>query len=223
MKTVSKPIMLLLLCVFLSACATKRPQEDVFEVSLSSHNVVVGEVQAQFLRPVVTSLRADNITVLYFPAEDAVCLQYRADFIQYHQFWSRDGRQAFIKALEQYNADFEARNLVNNMRSRQRYGSVEGFLIWQANNLAVQARGNMDVDLGYSFRERVPYFSINQGRAGYINPNIRQNDRTSTVIPIFFTRSQAAQLAEMFDQFNLQQVVMPEAAAPPPTVQRDAF
>ena len=209
MKTINKLLLILAICAgciaVFTGCATSTEPEEEFIVSLDSPFVVIGEIDVQFMRPLSLALRRENITVLYFPHDDAVCLRFRLDFITYHQFWSRSGRQAFLNALAQYNQDFDDRNLPNSRRSRQTYGSVKGFLTWQQFDLAVRARANMNVDLGFDFRERLPYFTITQGRAEFINPNIPQQNRTSQVIPIFFTRAQAAELAALFEQHHLRQ------------------
>ena len=203
------------LCIIFCSCKTgSKKQVDEFTVSLNSVQVVIGEIEAQFMKPMSRNLRKENITVIYFPQEDAVCLRYVLDFITYHQFWSRNGRLEFNKALTQYNEDYNERTLVNSRRSRQTYGTVQGYLIWQQFNFSVQARANMNVDLGFDFREKLPYFTVNQGEAEYINPNIPRNNRTSPVMPLFFTRAQAGQLAELFESHYLRSIVVPDVRPP---------
>ena len=146
-------------------------------------------------------LRKGTVNVIYFPDEDAVALQYRESLYTYHQFWSFEGRDVFLKALEQYAEDFTARNFTNSSRrSRRTYGTVEGFLIWQMHSFTTQARGNMDVELGYFFKNRAPYFTVTQREAEYIHPEFKSENRTSKTIIMYFTRAQAAELAALFDR-----------------------
>ena len=209
-----------ILVIFCSCVSTEKPDE--FIVDVNSPNIRIGEIEAQFFKPLFPGLRKESIEVFYYPREDAVSLRYRQDFITYNQFWNRTGRQAFLTALAQYNEAFNARTLTNNRKSRKAYGTVLGYLVWQSQSYTVQGRSNMDVDIGYDFRERLPYFRVNQGKAEFKNPNIPANDRTSPDNPMFFTRAQAAELAILFEQHFLQQVNMPEGPPPrDPTIGRD--
>ena len=176
-----------------------------FTVSLNSAQIPLGEVEVQFLRA-FGGLRQDTAEVIYFPQEDAVCLQYQGDLgTTYHQFWSSEGRIAFLRALGQYKIDYDARNLnSNNSRTRAIYGSVEGFLIWQSYSFSIRANGNMSLELGYQFRDRLPYFSISQREADYVDANTESRNRTSTVVNMHFTRAQADELAAFFEPMFLQ-------------------
>jgi hypothetical protein len=150
-------------------------------------------------------LRKREVTVSYFPREDAVCLMYREDFMTYYQFWSNEGRNAFFIALENYKEDFEARNLARNSRQTARkYGTIEGFLIWQLTRFTIQASAQSTIDLGHQFRGHAPYFTINQREAHYLDPMSRDNNRSSPHIMMFFTRAQADNLAALFDRQLLQ-------------------
>ncbi|MCL2765836.1 MAG: hypothetical protein FWD40_11255 [Treponema sp.] len=192
--------------LLLSACATSNKKDaDEFIVNMNSPQIPIGEIELQFESFMgIGGLRKSTAAVLYFPREDAVCLQYRQDYTTYHQFWDRSGRQAFLSALQQYNKDFDERNLNRTQRrSLRNYGTVKGFLVWQQFAFAVQARGNMDVELGFAFRERAPYFTINQRVAEY-NETISESDiKTSIIVTMFYTRAQAAELAALFEQHFL--------------------
>jgi hypothetical protein len=197
-------ILALTLCLAFSACGTtgnrERPEE--FIVEMDSMQVEIGQIELQLDTLLgIAGLRRANVTVLYFPREDAVCLRYSQNFITYNQFWSRTGREAFINALSRYNEDYDARELNRNTRqSRRAYGTVQGYLVWQQFSFSIRARANMDVELGYEFRDRAPYFTVNQREAEYIDRISRDNNRTSQIITMFFTRAQAAELAALFEQ-----------------------
>jgi len=211
---------LLLFC--LVGCAS-LPERERFIVSLTSPHIELGEIELQFDTFLsLSGLKKEKISVLYYPQEDAVCLRFRYELVTYHQFWNRKGRQEFITALEKYNEDYDARELITNTRrSRRIYGLVEGYLIWQMYSFTTQARAQSYVDLGYMFKDRAPYFTIYQRQAEYMEGHSRDNYRTSAIVTKYFTRSQAAELAEFFKPEFLQNivssgnVVLPDEEAPP--------
>jgi hypothetical protein len=212
--------LLLLCCTLLATCGSFdwTPREQ-FVVNLNSPQIPIGEVELRFNTFMsMRGLRLEKANVIYFPREDAVCIQYRHEFVTYHQFWSRIGRLEFLAALEKYNEEYTERTLViNDRRSKRNYGVVEGYLIWQMYSFTVQARANMNVELGYEFRDRSPFFTINQRQAEYKEDNSRDNNRTSPVITMYFTRAQAAQLADLFDPEFLRGVASRARPAAPET------
>jgi hypothetical protein len=187
-------------------------REKYFNVSLNSPNFTVGETEAQFDSPIpLAPLRKADIKVTYFPFEDVVCLEYRIDMTNFYQFWDRDGREIFIKGLSDYNIAFENKKLnsKNSGKTRSLYGFTVGFLIWQSNNLTKQMSGNMFVELGYYFRNRAPFFTVTQGGAYFEDLSYadERKEMISAERPVFFTRAQAAEIANCFDQTYLLSVV----------------
>jgi len=204
MKVLKKLIIIFSLCVLIGACKTaKGVKVEDFKVNMNSPQIVVGEIELQLDTLLgMGKLKKQNVTVIYFPREDAVCLKYKYEFYNYYQFWDKRGRLNFINALQKYNEDYNARNLkLNNNTSQQKYGTVRGYLVWQQLSFTVQAYGNMNVDLGYVFKDRSPYFSVYQRDTEYIDKNARDNNRTSPNLTMYFTRAQAAELADIFEQY----------------------
>jgi hypothetical protein len=198
----------------LAALAKQR-----FSVNESSPNVEIGGIEAQFNRPFpLSGVEKKDIAVTYYPFEDAVCLQFRSNSVTYNQFWHRAGRAAYVKAMEKYNEDFSNQRLKarNNSRTKTQYGASGGlFLIWYAyERLSVHASGNMEMQLGYYFRENAPFFAVTQMEAFFESPSLeKENNEYSSEIPIFLTRAQADRLAGIFDQEYLQSVI-PEMYIP---------
>jgi len=204
MKSINKLIIILSLGVTISACKTNNTvRVENFSVNMNSPQVIIGEIDLQFETMMgFGKLKKQNVTVLYFPKEDAVCLRYKYEFYTYNQFWSRKGRGGFINALRTYNEDYEARNLQKDAnKSQLKYGTVRGYLVWQLISFTVQAYANMNVDLGYTFKDRSPYFTIYQRDAEYIDTRTRDNNRSSPNITMYFTRAQAAELSELFELY----------------------
>ena len=207
-----KVLYFFLIILIFTTCTSTGVEKNEFTVDIKSNNLQIGEIQAHFDTFLgIGQLNNQDMTVTYYPREDVVCLQYRSEYITYNQFWNRRGRHIFISALEKYNEEYNARTL--NIRSgrneRRAYGTTQGYLVWQQYSFSVQARAGMNVELGYAFKERYPYFAITQREAQYIDKLSRDSNRTSGNITIYFTRTQAAELAALFDpqylaQFSIQ-------------------
>jgi len=208
----------------LIACQTagKKPKEEEFTVHWDSPRFQIGEVEVQLNTAlgIGGKLKKLKIPAFYFPQEDAVVLRFRPEFTTYQQCWSGKGRIDYIEALKQYNEDYDSRLLdEKNRKSSQKYGVVKGYLIWQQFQYTVRARGNMNIELGYKFVDRLPYFLINQMSADYIDLISRDNNRTSPVLPMYFTRAQAAELAALFNREYLDDLTRSGAI---PSVTSDA-
>jgi len=192
------------LCILISACNTSgRVKVEDFKVNMNSPQTTVGEIELQLDTLMgMGPLKKQTVTVLYFPREDVICLRYKYEFYNYNQFWDKRARLNFINALAKYNEDYDARNLQRGSgKSQQKYGTVRSYLVWQQFAFTVQAHANMSIDLGYTFKDRSPYFSVYQREAEYIDSDARDNSRTSPVITMYFTRAQAAELSEIFEQY----------------------
>jgi len=172
---------------------------------MNSPYITAGSIEAQFNRPFpLSGVSKEDVNVIYYPFEDAVCLQFKSNTVSYNQFWDRKGRIAFLAALEKYKEDFTNQRLKsrNNNKTKSQYGKIdESYLVWNTYRYSLSYRGNMEVELGYYFRDNSPFFAVTLLEAEYISPSLdKERDDTSPVIPIFFTRAQAEELAQIFDQ-----------------------
>lgn len=210
----------------------REQNKGKFSVDLSSPQFKVGETGIQFDSPYpFAPLRTIEATILYFPIEDAACLQFKLDTFTFHQFWSRESREAFIRGLEAYNRDFDAQKLGRNSRiTSSMYGTANGYLIWRMSSVTIQAEGDMLFDIGYYFKERAPFFTITVGNAvfrNYSSPNDNEQLNSGERL-MYLTKAQASNIAECFKQEYLQNAI-PEAyrnlPAPKPleTVEYDAY
>ena len=181
----------------------KKKKADEFTVHWDSPRFPIGEVELQVNTTlgIGGKLKKMTVPVFYFPQEDAVVLRFRPEFTTFQQCWSGIGRINYIEALKKYNEDYDARLLdIKNRKSSRKYGMVQGYLIWQQFQYTIRARGNMNMELGYAFVDRAPYFLVNQLSSEYIDAISRDSNRTSPVVPLYFTRAQAADLAVLFDR-----------------------
>jgi hypothetical protein len=182
----------------LASCASVRAKKP-FTVDIYSPRYAAGSAEAQVDKP-LGGLRKTDVKVYYYPDDDAVCLEFRADTVTYSQFWSREGRDAFTAALERYKADFEGRNLAaKSSKTKRVYGEVQGYLAWGVLLILTQpARGVVRVELGYTFKDRSPFFSVFQRSAEYKDEESRKT--TSANVLVYFTRAQAEAVAGLFNQ-----------------------
>jgi hypothetical protein len=210
--------------VFCSCSSIQQPVER-FSVNLASPQFSAGSAEAQFEQLIsFGKLKKSDIAVYYYPADDALCLQYKVDFVTYNQFWSKSGREVFLNALEQYKEDYEQRNLVkSNQKTKRIYGTVLGFLAWKTTRFSVQAKGNPKVELGYYFKNKAPYFAITQREASYEDNFSRDNNKTSPNIVIYFTRNQAENLAALFDQEYLRRLGLGIQKTENPDTEKDEY
>jgi hypothetical protein len=207
-----KTIPVILLILILGSCASAPTQETdapALTVSRNSHEIHIGTVDMQvnktFGFPRLTA------EVFYFPAEDAVALRYRLDFVSYNQFWGLEGREMFRNALERYLDDYENRRLDrNSRRTRTVYGTTQGFLTWQQFTFSKLHRGNMPVGLGYIFRDRSPYFTVNLRPAFHEDEFSVRNNKLSDAFTFCFTRAQARELMGLFDESLLRSLDVPQ-------------
>jgi len=214
MKFFKKLPIIFFLVISISACkTTKAVKVEDFKVSMKSPQSVIGEIDLQMDTLMgMGQLKKQAVSVIYFPKEDAICLKYKYEFYNYNQFWDKKGRISFINALQKYNEDYEARNLSRDNKSQQKYGSVRGYLVWQQFSFTVQASANMTMYLGYTFKDRSPYFSVYQREAVYTDDKARDNNRTSPALTMYFTRAQAAELSEIFEQYIIPDGHLPDDA-----------
>jgi len=210
-----KYITILALALTLGACVTtKTVKEAPFTVDLNSPRILAGMAEAQLDKIVnIAGLRTVKLTVDYYPIEDAVCLQYRVDLMTYYLFLDKEGREAYLKALKQYKEDYEKKALkTKGSRSTKRqYGNIEIYLVWQAFAFTMRSRANTIVDFGYDIKtissNRVSFFTLYRRETFYRDINASEQERrVATNEPMYFTRTQADELAILLDQDYLKEL-----------------
>jgi len=203
---------ILLLTALLACSCASAPQTESFFVDLDSPRFQAGSVEAYFNKSFSISggLNKYDITVYYYPAQDAVCLEFKVLFVHCNQFWDKAGRDAFVSAFERYRQEYEQRTLAKGGRkTRGIYGEVPGFFVWKKTNAGVQAHGSPKIKLGYQFNKQAVFFTTTQMESYYEDPIARSRNQTSPVTEVFFTRSQAESLIELFKQEYLQSLASP--------------
>ena len=205
-----KFLMFAIVIGLISSCASS-PRQDIigeeFKVDVRrARSIPIGEMEL-LTNGLLAGLNKLEATILYYPQEDAVCIQFRKDFINCSQFWSADGRQAFIQALETYKRDYEERSFGKSSRQTKRhYGTVKSYFAWNSHAYSVHADASLNIELGYFFAENRPYFTTNQKPAFFIHHMDKADNRQHPELTLFFTRALADELATMFNQELLDSI-----------------
>ena len=183
----------------------------------------VGSVYAVFDRAFGIGLNTLPVEAVFHPRTNSVSLEFRYEFVSYRQFWDETARRQFIAALERYNEDFEARNLINRHRqTRSVYGRVNGRLEWQTMRFTAVHVSYPVIEIGYRFRETEqgsrPFFTTLMRSARSEEAHGSGLGQTeSRQIRMHFTPSQAAALADIFDQAFLMGLVQMHGVQEPPS------
>jgi len=201
-------------CAFIKSVFSPPVKPETFKVSYNSPQIPIGITEAQFDNPVpFANLKKAAVNVIYYPLEDCVCLNYKINSINFYQFWTKDARDLFNKAVNSYNEEFNSQALVRrNSKTKNLYGTILGFLIWQEFRFTEQANSNMDIILGYQFKSRSPFFTITQGEAVYRKP-YEKDGMTSGEKFIYLTKAQAEDIASFFDDELLANSIPEELRA----------
>jgi len=208
-----KYLTLLATVLLVCSCSSIPPPPRTFSVNLKSPSYKAGEAEAYVTNLIsFGAMKKIPINVLYYPDDDAVCLQFRHEFTDCNQFWDRIGREAFVGALQTYQDEFDQRKLTNsNKKNRSAYGSVPGFFAWRRTRISVQATDNTNIGLGYQFRNKAVFFSTAQSEAVFKESEASRTINSQSELIMHFTREQAGILAGFFNQELLQRIERPAA------------
>jgi hypothetical protein len=196
-----------LLLGLLNSCISLDPQKLYPQMVADLDPLSAGTAEAEFNRLFSGRLDKQEIEVVFYPRYNEVALNFRYQFTNYRQFWSQEGRELFISALESYKADYAARNLGRKFsKTRRAYGKFKGKLEWMYTKHSDLNVSYPTIELGYSFQgergRESPFFTVSQSSADAASP-WSQSDETrlgSVPIYLYFTREQAETLATLFAQ-----------------------
>lgn len=183
--------------------------------------VSAGMIEAEFDRIFSSKLNKVEIEVIFYPRLNAVALEFRYELIRYRQFWDEAARQQFAAALELYKADYAAQKLVDRYKkTRAIYGKVTGRTEWEAFKYTKTRVAYPVTELGYRFREEMPFFSTLMRSAREESDDTDNSQQlNSQQINMYFTRAQADDLVRLFDQSHLmgllEEKASPKSDEPP--------
>jgi len=167
--------------------------------------VSAGTITVQFDRFLSSKLSKNEIEVIFYPRLNAVALEFKYELITNRQFWDEASRIKFAEALNHYKTDYAERSLIDKYRkTRAVYGKVNGRTEWESFKFAKTRVAYPVIELGYRFRDEMPFFSTLMRSSKEIDENSDNSSLTdSQQIPMYFTRAQADDLVKLFDQSYL--------------------
>ena len=184
----------------------------------------IGFVKASFDKLFSSDVAQADVEVIFYPRKDEVALGFKHNGLQYWQFWNEEGRRQFIDALNHYKEDFANQRLITNYnRSRAIYGTAEGRCEWKTLSISGTYRSSPVIGLGYRFIENTPYFTTYQNEAKEetgLNPDGISN---SNSFAMYFNRAQGEDLARLFDQAYLLELLGDKASQGNAEVSRGAY
>ncbi|MDR0451714.1 MAG: hypothetical protein LBH15_01565 [Treponema sp.] len=201
--------LLVILVLANASCASNKAasfdeNDDFLADDSGTGSVTLGNVEVGITKAFSSAVSKQDAVAVYDGANDIVALEFQsAGAVHNRQFWTAGARETFIKALAQYETDYEARNLPTGFLTsgkRNAYGKAEILIHWWALSFSNRARGRSRLDFGYLFKDRNPYFTVTQGEAKdtYVNTK-----NSSAQVTLYFTRAMAQDLAALFAEENL--------------------
>jgi hypothetical protein len=195
-----------LLFVLLSCTTPPQRAAKRIEVNVRNTPLGAGSVEAEFDALFSSQLKKQTVELLYYPEDDVVALSFKYQLINYRLFWDAPARARFSAALSLYKKDYEDHSLIDKKsKTRRIYGYFTGLTDWRTVSFSTLSRGYPVVDLGYAFNksrgtQKSPYFTVTQRQAEDESTTSDSDKRSSLQIGIHFTRSQAEDLAQLFEQ-----------------------
>jgi hypothetical protein len=181
--------------------------------------IEAGTIAAGVKAPFSSRLRQVEILVTYHPRTDSVALQFPYQTVTYRQYWNTINRETLLAAISRYQADFAAKNLPVMRRSKmtRTYGVMDSLTEWGSLRSMVTSRSYPKVELGYTFEQNSPYFTITQRPARDELATVDDARIDSLKITLFFTRAMAEDLAAALDRRRLLSLLpAPGPGALPP-------
>jgi hypothetical protein len=169
----------------------------------------IGPAEVEFDRFFSQKVNRVEVEAYFHPRLNAVSLEFKFELLKYRQFWDGPARKQFAAALELYRKDFDEKKLIDKYRrTRAVYGKVKARVEWEAFKYAKTRVSNPMIELGYRFKEKTPFFATFMRSAKEI---VTEEDTSSAMdsqyIYMYFTRAQADQMAMLFDQDRLMELL----------------
>jgi len=206
MKKISNLICVAAMTAFLSCAGGGKPvTEPVMIANIAPFSI--GSANTQLEKLFTGQLKEVEANVIFHPRVNEVSLELRHELLTYRLFWKQAARQGFIEALSRYQEDFTNKNLkANYNKTRSVYGKQKIRLEWEAFSFTKTFSASPQIQLGYRFKGNAVYFTSYQDAAKTENAD---SDKTndSPRFTLYFSRAQAENLAKLFDQTYLLELV----------------
>lgn len=162
----------------------------------------LGKAEAGFSKLIGSDLNQQIVEVNYDARTDEACLNFKHQGVKFSIRLNKELRDAYIRAVDKYNNDFEARKLINrNNATSKTYGKIYPRMFWGVFFLDAEARP--PVFLGYRFGGDNPYFTLNVREAVNIRDESDMDVPSSFQYIIWFNRQQARALGDLLAQATI--------------------
>lgn len=197
---------------FTGCSSTPKPSDPNMVADVDP--IRLGVASIEFDKFFSSELDKKNVEVSFDPRINAVSLYFSYQGVKYTQYWDKRNREIFISALAQYKDAYTARNLPKkNFRTPSAYGKTTGMTMWWSFSFASKSKSYPLFEIGYIFKkdkstgQEAPYFMVLQREAPDTLNESESSKKSSLQIRMYFTRSQADELAAFFDEDFLSEAL----------------
>jgi len=206
------------------SCGTARSGVKQTNMLADVEPFSIGTVSASFDKIFSSDTATAGVEVIFHPRKNEVALEFSYETQRYWQFWDEEGRKQFAEALNRYKEDFSNQRLSTSYsKSRAIYGKANGRCEWKPLSISGIYRSSPVIELGYRFKAGSPYFSTHQTKAKEergLNPKGIPESRP---FAMYFNRSQGDDLARLFNQAFLLELLGDKAQQGIADVSRDVY
>lgn len=133
-------------------------------------------------------------TIIIYPKTGEAGIKTRFQATYYAILFNDQMRHRIFGAVDQYLDDFANKKLKRkNKKSYAEYGRGKAYINYGTLAMMMAAEGKPDIQIGYKFKGKSPYFTITVRSTPNIDPNKGQNDvKDSVEFILYFTKAQAS-------------------------------
>jgi hypothetical protein len=165
--------------------------------------VPVMSLSGEFDKFLAIGIDQKDISLIFHPRTNEVSLDFTYETIKYRLFWKQRVREQFIASVNQYDADYTAHILIQkSSKTRSVYGKAASGLEWRTFSFS-RNRSSPVVTFGYTFKNETPYYTVTLEEGKNDIAGNGDSQFNSRRFRIYFTRAQAASLADALNQESL--------------------
>lgn len=151
-------------------------------------------------------------TFIVNPKNGDAGIKTRYQASNYAVLFDEQMRHRIFAAVDQYLDDFANKKLKRkDKKSYVAYGRGKAYINYGTLAVMMAAEGKPDIQIGYKFKEKSPYFTITVRSAPNIDPNKGYNDvKDSAEFILYFTKAQAQAMCNMLRDEVVQEALLSE-------------
>lgn len=178
-----------------------------------------------FQLTVLNALKQEDAVVIYNVESGKAGFNAMYQTSWYHLLFDNTTRAAFSAASAQYLSDFEQKKLDRkNKKSYRIYGEYPVTIQWGTIPRMTSGTADTDVQFGYEFKKKAPYFSITVWPAAnqkYIDgPSAVEK---SSTLHFYMTKAQVTQMVELLSDAKISEALAPYTENDDENQQKDEY